>query len=116
MAAVVLNKSVPTSHALFMDRPLEAGSFRYGIGLRKMQEEHALLNHYVQLSFLEYQANQAFEIMKKTKVLNNALIDRSKLMQGFLPGLCKWSCSHGRIAKLSLDEEIYCAAFGSIPR
>ena len=103
MAAVVLNKSVPTSHALFMDRPLEAGSFRYGIGFsRKMQEEHALLNHYVQLSpLLEYQANQAFEIMKKTKVLNNALIDRSKLMHGFLPGLGKMAYeAMGRIAKL----------------
>jgi len=103
MAAIVLNKSVPTSHALFMDCPLETGSFRYGIGFSKaMQERLELLNHYAQLSpLLEYQANRAFESMKKTKVLNNALIDRSKLMQGFLPGLGKMAYeAMGRIAKL----------------
>jgi len=102
MAAIILNKSVPTSHALFMDRPLESGSFRYGIGFSKeAQERLKLLNHYVQLSpLLEYQANRAFETMKRTKVLNNALIDRSSLMQGFLPGLGKMAYeAMGRIAK-----------------
>lgn len=103
MGAIVLNKSVPTSHALFMDSPLESGSFRYGIGFSKeTQERLGLLNHYIQLSpLLEYQANRAFESMKRTKVLNNALIDRSRLMQGFLPGLGKMAYeTMGRIAKL----------------
>lgn len=102
MAALILNESVPTSHAFFMDRPLGVGSFRYGLGFSKKEQERLeLLNHYVQLSpLLEYQANQAFEVMKKTKILNNALIDRSKLVQGFLPGLGKIVYeAMGRIAK-----------------
>lgn len=103
MAAILLKKAVSTSHALFMDYPLEAGSFRYGLGFSKeTQERLELMNHYVQLSpLLEHEANKAFEAMKKTKVLNNALLDRSKVIQGFLPGLGKLAYEAiGRIAKL----------------
>lgn len=102
MAAIILNKAVSTSHAFFMDRSLGAGSFRYGIGFSKeMQKRLKLLNHYVQLSpLLEYQANHAFEVIKKTKVLSNELIDRNNLIQGFLPGLGKLAYeSIGRVAK-----------------
>ncbi len=102
MAAIILKKAVPTAHAFFVDRPLGAGSLRYGVGLSEAAQARLNVpNHYVQLSpVLEYQANRAFEAMKKTKVLNNDLIDRSRLVQGFLPGLGKLVFEIiGRIAK-----------------
>ena len=103
IAAIILKKSISTSHALFMDKPLGAGNFRYGIGFSQDIQKHlSLLNHYVQLSpLLEYQANRAFEAIKKTKVLENNLINNSKLIQGFLPGLGKITyAAIGRIVKL----------------
>lgn len=103
MAAIILNKSVSTSDAFFMDSPLANGSFRYGIGLSSKAQEHLkTLNHYVQLSpLLEYQANKAFEAIKNTKVMDNAIIDRNQLIQGFIPGLGKMVYeSIGRIAKI----------------
>lgn len=102
MAAIVLKKSISTSNALFKDSPLKTGSFRHGISFSKeVQEKHELLNHYVQLSpLLEYQASQAFEVLKKTKVLQNGLIDRSRLMKSFLPGLGKIAYAGiGRLAR-----------------
>lgn len=103
MAAVIFNKPISTSHAFFVDRPLENGSYRYGVGLSKeVQEKIKTLNHYVQLSpLLEYRANQAFEFIKRTKALNNSLINSNKLIQGFLPGLGKLIYEFmGRIANI----------------
>ncbi|MEP3475798.1 MAG: GMC family oxidoreductase [Hyphomicrobiales bacterium] len=103
MAAIVLNKSVSTSNALFMDCPLEKGSYRYGISSSmQIQEKFELLNHYVQLSpLLEYQASQAFEVLKNTKILQSGLIDRNKLLKGFLPGIGKIAYEAiSRIARL----------------
>lgn len=103
MAALVLKKPISTSNAFFKDSPLKTGNFRYGISFSKeMQERNELLNHYVQLSpLLEYQASQAFELLKKTKVLQNGLIDRSQIMKGFLPGVGKIAyAAIGRLAHL----------------
>jgi choline dehydrogenase-like flavoprotein len=103
LAALILNKSMPISGPLFADQPLNNGAFRYGVGLsEKVQIEHKLLNHYVQLSPLfEHQANKAFEKLKSSKLLDSGLINKNRLIQGLLPGAGKLAyAAIGRAAGL----------------
>lgn len=91
MAAVILNKPLSINHAMFMRKSIKSGSFRIGMGFSKAtQQRFKLLNHYVQFSpLMEYRANKAFEFICNRKVVNNDVLDRKKLILGFLPGLGK---------------------------
>lgn len=91
MAAVILNRSLNTNNAFFMRKPLESGSYRVGIGFSKAtQKRFKLLNHYMQFSpLMEYRANKAFEFLFNRKVINNEILDRKKLILGFMSGLGK---------------------------
>jgi choline dehydrogenase-like flavoprotein len=89
MASLLLNRPVSTRNPLFTDRAVDGGLLRYGIGLSEStQREHGLLNHYVQLlPFLEYQANNLFERIKGSSLLDSPLIDRTPLVRGIVPGI-----------------------------
>ncbi len=89
MAALILDRSISTTNALFTDNQLGDGYLRFGVGFSsKAQKKFNLLNHYVQLSpLLEYQASSLFDIIKGSNALNSPLIERSKLVRGILPGL-----------------------------
>jgi choline dehydrogenase-like flavoprotein len=91
MASLVLKRPVSTRHALFTDRRIEGGVVRLGAGFTAAaQREHRLLNHYVQvLPFAEYRANRLFEAARGSGAFNSPLIDRSRLISGFLPGAGK---------------------------
>ena len=89
MGALLLNKSVQLKDGLFLDSHDGNLSFRYGIGIdQKTQLKNGYLNHYVQLTpMLEYTASTLFEKVKDSSVLNSQLINKSKVLRGFLPGL-----------------------------
>ena len=89
MAALLLNRSVPTRHPLFADRPAGEGRTRLGLGFdAATQRCHGLLNHYVQLSPLaEYRASRLFEATRHTRALQAPMIDRSAIATGSLRAL-----------------------------
>lgn len=89
MATLFLHRPVSTRHALFADASIPGGVLRYGLGFSAAaQERLRLLNHYVQvLPFLEHRANRAFEFFRHSDAFNSPLIDRARLIRGFIPGL-----------------------------
>lgn len=103
MGVLFLNKAVPINDPLFVDCDENGISARQGIGFtQEKQVSGGMLNHYVQLTpMLEYTASTLFESVKNSSALNANLINKSKVLSGFLPGL-----GHivfeiiGRIAKL----------------
>lgn len=103
MGVLLLNKSVPINDPLFVDCDKDGMSARQGIGFtQEKQISDEMLNHYVQLTpMLEYTASTLFENVKNSSALNANLINKNKVLSGFLPGL-----GHivfeiiGRIAKL----------------
>lgn len=101
IAALILNKPLSTNDPYFIDSTLNDAHYRLGVGLsEKLQRKHKLLNHYFKLApLLEHKANQAFEMITRSKVIKNDLIDSSKVVQGFLPGLGKLAYEAiGRVA------------------
>ncbi|HEU4366262.1 MAG TPA: GMC family oxidoreductase N-terminal domain-containing protein, partial [Candidatus Krumholzibacteria bacterium] len=87
VATLVLKKPVATRHPLFSDQPVAGGVIRCGVGFSAAsQREFRLLNHYVQiLPFAEYRANRLFEAFRGSEAFNSPLIDRSRLISGFVP-------------------------------
>lgn len=88
-ASLILRQRVSTRHPLFCDWPRAGGVVRYGLGLdARVQEEHRLLNHYVQLlPLFEHKANLLFEKVKGSRSVQSPLVDRAPLIRGVLPGL-----------------------------
>lgn len=89
MASLILNRRISTRDPLFSDRSADGGVIRHGIGLsERAQEEHRLLNHYVQLlPLFEHEANRLFEKIKGSRTVKSPLIDRAPLIAGVLPGI-----------------------------
>lgn len=90
MGVVILNKPVAVDkNPLFSDTNEGGVSIRHGIGLQeKYIKNNSILNHYIQLTpLLEYTASTFFEKTKNSSVLNSSLINKSKVLQGFLPGI-----------------------------
>lgn len=89
MGSLILHRRVSTRHPLFCDWPRAGGVVRYGLGLdARVQEEHRLLDHYVQLlPLFEHAANRLFEKVKGSRSVQSPLVDRAPLIRGLLPGL-----------------------------
>ncbi|MGE4313766.1 MAG: GMC oxidoreductase [Pseudobdellovibrionaceae bacterium] len=102
MGVMLLKKRIGLSHPYLTDMDFEGLSLRFGLGLPEEKLKQVKLNHYVQITpLLEYTASNLFEKVKNSSPVNAKLINKNKVMSGFLPGLGLLIFEIiGRIAKL----------------